>query len=245
MGELITYYPYRQPLHPDLLRFGNLAFDYRNPKNPPRYRHGEEITDLDEHTVKISQRTILLTHNHNSGFSLATGLDGLFQFSSRKTFEGGGFVVGKNSLQIELQEPQAFFDNVILQSDAAEYWLQSRLAVAHKMQLMANFAGMTPKLWMLTGMIVIEDANYFTVSSSSKSFGIGASVPVVDPSGVMALMGLSAGAEVSLGEDWAAQSSGQVKGPSIWAAQWQRIKTKFHLESECRRRCLGFLGFST
>jgi hypothetical protein len=120
------------------------------------------------------------------------------------------------------QSPQEFFQNVILKSYKGEDWLRGRLVVRRKFAKLRR-----PTIWMLTGLIKIEDARFFTLVGSKKSIGGDLSLPVIEPTGVSVLMGLSAGGNFNLGNGRALIAGGQELGVKVWAARWQKVAAKF------------------
>ena len=85
---------------------------------------------------------------------------------------------------------------------------------------------------MLTGLIKIEDARYFSVVGHMGNFSVKAAAPVLEPTGTAALLSLNVGASIALANGQSLQAGGQVSGHQVWAAQWQRVDTKFIPEKD-------------
>lgn len=123
--------------------------------------------------------------------------------------------------------PEAFFDQVVLTNDDARFWLESRLAVVRKLQILRGYLGLTPKIWLLTGLYLITDAVTFSAYGSSSENTIGGAVPLPEPTQLTALLNLNIGSKVNLGRNAIVARGTQISGRKVWAAQWQRVDAKY------------------
>ena len=125
------------------------------------------------------------------------------------------------------RRPEAFFEQVVLTNDDARFWLESRLAVVRKLQILRGYLGLMPKIWLLTGLYLITDAVTFSAYGSSSENIIGGAVPLPEPTQLMALLDLNIGSKVKLGRNAVVARGTQISGKKVWAAQWQRVDAKY------------------
>ena len=123
--------------------------------------------------------------------------------------------------------PEAFFERVVLAHDDARFWLESRLAVIRKLQILRGYLGLTPKIWLLTGLYLITDAVTFSTHGSSSENTMGAAVPLPEPTQLTSLLQLNIGSKVKLGRNAVVARGTQIMGKKVWAAQWQRVDAKY------------------
>ena len=128
---------------------------------------------------------------------------------------------------VDFHRPEAFFEQVVLTNDDARFWLESRLAVVRKLQILRGYLGLTPKIWLLTGLYLITDAVTFTAYGSSSENAIGGAVPLPEPTQLTALLNLNIGSKVKLGRNAVVARGTQISGKKVWAAQWQRVDANY------------------
>jgi hypothetical protein len=80
----------------------------------------------------------------------------------------------------------------------------------------------TPKIWMLTGFLELEDAKSHVVKGKDIGLNVG-----IDPAAVTAMCGAPVGASVEVGRGISVEVESQLSGPMIWAAKFQLLKTEF------------------
>ena len=84
-----------------------------------------------------------------------------------------------------------------------------------------------PKVWCLTGLYELEDVKAFESESSNPSFNAGISSTLV-----AALSGVPIGGSVDL-KAWKTIKEGtEMKGPDVWAAQYQRLDVAYFKTKE-------------
>lgn len=120
-----------------------------------------------------------------------------------------------------------FFTQVVLNNDKARLWLQSRLSVANKIHTLYKNVVSAPKIWLLTGVYILEDAVTYHVSSKSSTNSASVKVPIPEPTGLAALLGVTVGATASFGRGFEGQALSKVLGKQIWAAQWHQIDARY------------------
>ena len=183
-------------------------------------------------------------------FSFGLGLQDFLDFHSSRTGNSYSLVVGTDGSKVELiqyiylthyafiqirqdvddvdfHRPEAFFEQVVLTNDDARFWLESRLAVVRKLQILRGYLGLTPKIWLLTGLYLITDAVTFSAYGFSSENAIGGAVPLPEPTQLTALLNLNIGSKVKLGRNAVVARGTQISGKKVWAAQWQRVDANY------------------
>lgn len=127
-----------------------------------------------------------------------------------------------------MSRPHTFFQDVVLKSEAAQKWLQVRLTVADKFPTrVKNLVKPSPSIWLLTGVYLMTNASHQLVMSSSSTHKGAIQVPVPEPSGVAAALGVSSvGGSVSSESKKSLGSSATIEGERVWAARWQKVRVK-------------------
>lgn len=120
-----------------------------------------------------------------------------------------------------------FFKDFVLKEEVARQWLRTRLSVAHKMCALYKNVVSAPKIWLLTGIYLIDDAATYRISSKSSSNAVSVNVPIPEPSGIAALLGVSAGTRFDFGRGSTGVAETQILGRKVWAAQWHRVDAKY------------------
>lgn len=128
--------------------------------------------------------------------------------------------------------PEEYFKSVILKSDKARFWLESRLTVQKEIQRLGSKLQRSPEIWILTGLRQIEDASTFNVSNTDSKKGGEAKIPIPDPSGMTTLLGLTVGASIKLENGSKLTTGAKYPGLRIWAAQWQKVEAKYKVISK-------------
>ena len=123
--------------------------------------------------------------------------------------------------------PQKFFEDHVLTHKPARLWLQASLSVASKLRAKCKNLLGVPKIWLLTGIYLMEDAVTYSVSLKSSSQSASISIPVPEPTGVAALLGLAVGTRLDLGHNLEGHALAQISGRKVWAAQWLCVSARY------------------
>ena len=120
-------------------------------------------------------------------------------------------------------------------------WLQSRLSVARWLKLRKGLTERSPRIWLLTGHYLIEDATCFNVGGSTSDLGGKLTSPIPEPSGIAALLQLNVGAWAKIGSTTVAVVPSKVHGKRVWAAQFQQVRAKYVREDDWNESSLRIL----
>ena len=123
------------------------------------------------------------------------------------------------SAQADRPNPQAFLNEVVLQSFQARLWLSSRLAVARKLRVLCKLTLQAPRIWLLTRLYKVTDAQSLVVLGRKDVQGATGAVPL-EPTGVAQLLGVNAGVRLRTESGSVVQLGAQILGERVWAAQY-------------------------
>jgi hypothetical protein len=132
--------------------------------------------------------------------------------------------------------PNSFLHEKVLTDPKARLWFETTLSVASYLKAIYKNIVASPKIWLLTGVYLMDDAKVFTLESKSDDNSVAVNIPIPEPTGLAALLGVSPGASVSLGKRYTATAMTQILGGKVWAAQWTRVKAKY---IPINKKCTG------
>ena len=116
---------------------------------------------------------------------------------------------------------------MILKSEKAQKWLQTRLTVSNDFSSRVKSAVRpTPKVWLLTGLYLMSDVSQRLFTTNSSTHKAALQAPIPDPSGFSALAGVNVGGSVSSKSSEGLATGADIKQEKVWAAQWQRVRVK-------------------
>ena len=126
-----------------------------------------------------------------------------------------------------LPRPQKFLNEVILKALPGRLWLSSVLAISLKLRIQRKLTFQNPHIWLLTGLILLTDANSMSIFQQDSGYGGTVSVPLPEPSGVTALFQLMPQLKGKISSSWQMGSGMHRAGRKVYAAQWQRLDVKY------------------
>ncbi|MCJ1437294.1 hypothetical protein MMC27_006680 [Xylographa pallens] len=226
--EKLTYIGYREGVDPRLLTLGSLVFDFVNPRFQDPYIH-ENLTpdELDLWTIDDQRLNCWIGYKTGKGCSFGGGILNLAELNSSHDVDNYHVVVASNGSKIECIKPAKFFEEVILQSDSARFWLQSRLAVSKKLKYYYGLTMQNPSIWLLTGIYIMKDATCLSVSGKSSGHGGSITTPLPDPSGIAAVLQLNPNARWKTSSGLTVDGGSTFLGDRVWAAQYHRVGAKY------------------
>ncbi|MCJ1283429.1 hypothetical protein MMC26_002758 [Xylographa opegraphella] len=226
--EKLTYVGYREGVDPRLLTLGSLVFDFVNPRFQDPYIH-EKLTpnDLDLWTINDPRSNCWVVYKTGKGCRFGGGILNLAELNSSRNNDNYHVVVASTGSKIECIKPAKFFEDVILQTDAARFWLQSRLAVSKKLKYYYGLTMRDPSIWLLTGIYMMKDATCLSVSGKSSDLGGSITAPLPDPSGIAAMLQLNPNVHWKTSSGLTVGGGSTFLGDRVWAAQYHRVGAKY------------------
>ncbi|CAG8971582.1 hypothetical protein HYALB_00009231 [Hymenoscyphus albidus] len=228
-----TYYTYNSGVECKHLHLGNLVHDFKLPTSLEPYEE-KAYTDIAEPAPFWAQLTPLTNYALTLGKSLDTDLDDASD-SGHEAGDQYRVVASEKSTQLEIKEPEKFFQNITLKSPTAQKWLAAHISAAESLAEKSS-EGKKPEIWMLTGLILMTHATWTSLSSKDHSFIAGTQAPF-DPTGISAIRRLSTSGSVRpvVGlptpddeikkniSGTVIHETGKYPGTRCWAAQWTKI----------------------
>ncbi|KAL8820775.1 MAG: hypothetical protein Q9191_007447 [Dirinaria sp. TL-2023a] len=226
--EKLTYVGYREGINPRLLSLGSLLFDFANPRTRDPYIHEQlSADDRIAWATEDSVENCWAGYSRKKGCSFGGGVMNLAELTASRDSDSYNVVVAKSGCKIELLKPSKFFDEVVLTSDVARFWLASRLTVSRKLKYYYGMTLQHPKLWMLTGLYVMKDATCLSVTSKNSGHGASGTLPIPEPTGIVAALQLNPNAKWDAKDGLTVGGGGTYPGDRIWAAQFHRVQAKY------------------
>jgi len=232
--EKSTYFGYREGHDPSLLQLGSLVFDYANPLHKrPFFARGKPFDNVGPPMVSSdSRKDCYMMSEGGENASFGIGVLDYAQLDLLRQNSRYLMVAAKTGSKIFLIDTLKYLENVVLKSEEAQIWLSTRLAVSRRQKLLKDLTFNHPKLWMLTGLYLMDDATTVHVSSRDGSVGATASAPIPDPLMISELLQAGVGAKVEFGVNYVLSSGSTIEGKRVWAAQWQQIKADYVVTSD-------------
>jgi hypothetical protein len=121
-----------------------------------------------------------------------------------------------------IRSPEAFLTDNILTTPAAQQKLKLWLSAAHSAYLLNFKFARRPKVWLLTGLYLLEGTRAVVSNGQSANISAGVSSAIIG-----ALSGVPVGGSVSLGAGSTWEMAMEVADPHVWAAQYRLVDARF------------------
>ncbi|KAK5011704.1 hypothetical protein LTR28_007846 [Elasticomyces elasticus] len=207
--EKSTFYLFKEPLDLRFLNLGTLV-----------------QLEKDDLVVVDELEDPWMSYNSKQGLSFGGGLSNLLELKLEPSTSESISVFGTKGVKEEILEPQRFLNEVVLKSEGAD-WLRLRLAVSRKVRAYYRLTLQTPRVWLVTGLIAIENGETVTVFHRDSKHSGKASVPLPDPSGLSQTMQVMLQIHGAQDSSRTISRGSKVSGKKVWAAQFQRLKANY------------------
>ncbi|KAJ5238959.1 hypothetical protein N7468_003578 [Penicillium chermesinum] len=219
-----SFFLYGMGENPEALTLGSLVLEkYWQPTLARHYTH-ELLSD--EALAKHAYSTVLtdVVFHGRSRLTPGVGLDGgdivNLNLAYNKDLER--VVVADKGTRVVLKDPEAFLTNQVLRNELAQQKLKLWLSAANSTFVLNFKFARRPKVWMLTGLYLLEGTRTAVSHGKSVDLSTGISSALVG-----ALSGVPIGASVKLGVGSSWEMAMQVAEPHVWAAQFRLVDAKF------------------
>ncbi|ETN44333.1 uncharacterized protein HMPREF1541_10513 [Cyphellophora europaea CBS 101466] len=118
--------------------------------------------------------------------------------------------------------PETFLLEHVLREPKAQRALMLWLSAARSAYMLKLKWARKPKIWMLTGQYLLDDARTVSISSCEETGKVG-----VTSAAVGALAGVPVGGSIGLGHNSKAQVTMEMPGQNVWAARYHLVDTDF------------------
>ncbi|KAF4162746.1 hypothetical protein CNMCM6936_001665 [Aspergillus lentulus] len=131
-------------------------------------------------------------------------------------------VIAKKGTRAVLKDPEEFLITSVLSNPKAQEKLKLWLSAARSDYVMKAKFARRPKVWLLTGLYLLEDTRAITSRGQSAEVSTGVSSSVIG-----ALSGVPLGGSLSLGKGRSWEVSMEVAEQHVWAAQYRLLDAHF------------------
>ncbi|PWY86854.1 hypothetical protein BO70DRAFT_427850 [Aspergillus heteromorphus CBS 117.55] len=219
-----SFYLYGVGEKPEALTLGSLVLEkYWQPLIARHYTH-EMLSDeaLQEHAFTSNLTNV--TFHGSSRLSPSIGLSAAdiidLNLAWNKDLER--IVTAEKGTRIVLKDPESFLTASVLNNPLAQQKLKLWLSAARSAYVLNFKFARRPKIWLLTGLYMLEGTRTVVSRGHSKDASAGISSSVLG-----ALSGVPVGGSVSLGHETSWELAMEVPERHVWAAQFRLLDAQF------------------
>ncbi|PKX96366.1 uncharacterized protein P174DRAFT_501162 [Aspergillus novofumigatus IBT 16806] len=219
-----SFYLYGMGERPEALTLGSLVLErYWEPLVARHYTH--EILSqeaLQEHAY-VSNLSNVVFHGRSRltpGVSLSGG--DIVDLTLAWNKDSERIVVAKKGARIILKDPEEFLVTSVLSNPKAQEKLKLWLSAARSAYVLNFKFARRPKVWMLTGLYLLEDTRTMVSRQNSSKMSAGVSGWLVG-----ALSSVPVGGSLSLGEGNSWEMTMELTEQHVWAAQYRLLDAHF------------------
>ncbi|PYI28214.1 hypothetical protein BP00DRAFT_403451 [Aspergillus indologenus CBS 114.80] len=219
-----SFYLYGVGEKPEALTLGSLVLEkYWQPLAARHYTHdllSEEA--LQEHTYASDFANVVF--RGSSRTSPGVGLSGGDIIDLRLAYnkELERIVTARKGRRIILKDPESFLITSVLSNSQAQQKLKLWLSAARSSYLLNFKFARRPKIWLLTGLYLLEGTRTIVSRSQSNQVSVGISSAVIG-----ALSSVPVGGSVKLGQGVSWEIAMEVEDEHVWAAQFRLLDAKY------------------
>ncbi|KAK6359277.1 hypothetical protein TWF696_000440 [Orbilia brochopaga] len=233
-----TYLVYSRGLLPEDLKLGSLYLDPANPLDGERKRFE---SSLDESELAKWTGTpdvtapLTLSFSASRHWTIASGLFNLLEGEIGRGKSHEVIISGSSGVRRQIKKPETFLNEVVLKSEGARAWLAAHLSVSRYAAYKRNTLGTGTRIWLVTGIQTVANANISVVNRQDKSLSFSATAPAPDPvvAAVTVLTGDGGIASVGVTNTTTKETATSYghEDARIWAAQFTQLSVKFTSKS--------------
>ncbi|KAJ5757759.1 uncharacterized protein N7511_006453 [Penicillium nucicola] len=225
-----SFYLYGVGEKPDALTLGSLILEkYWQPLIARHYTHEmlsliENVSDEALHHHTHSTEITNVKFHGTSRLSPGIGVDAgdIVNLNLAWKRELERIVIAEKGTRVILKDPEAFLTEQVLSNIQAQQKLKLWLSAASSAYVLNFKFARRPKVWLMTGMYVLEGARTIVSKDRSSKISAGISSALVG-----ALSGVPVGGSVKLGEGTSWEMAMEVAEPHVWAAQFRLLDARF------------------
>ncbi|GFF62311.1 hypothetical protein IFM60648_00589 [Aspergillus lentulus] len=219
-----SFYLYGMGERPEALTLGSLVLErYWEPLIARHYIH-ELLSQeaLQEHAY-VSNLSNVVFHGRSRltpGVSLSGG--DIIDLTLAWNKDSERVVVAKKGSRIILKDPEEFLATSVLSNPKAQEKLKLWLSAARSAYVLNFKFARRPKVWMLTGLYLLEETRTMVSRHNSSKISAGVSGSIVG-----ALSSVPVGGFLSLGEGNSWEMTMELTEQHVWAAQYRLLDAHF------------------
>ncbi|KAJ5735710.1 uncharacterized protein N7483_000835 [Penicillium malachiteum] len=223
-GDDSTFFLYGMGERPEALTLGSLVLEkYWQPMIARHYTHELMSEDALREHAYTSDVTNAVFHGH-SRLTPSIGLEGgdIAHLSLAYNKDLERIVIADKGTRVLLKDPEQFLTENVLSNAIAQEKLKLWLSAAYSAYVLNFKFARRPKVWLLTGLYLLEGARTVVSRGSSSKVSVGVSSAIIG-----AVSGVPVGGSVSLGVGSTWEMAMQVAEPHVWAAQYRLVDARF------------------
>ncbi|OOQ91292.1 hypothetical protein PEBR_00442 [Penicillium brasilianum] len=219
-----SFFLYGVGERPEALTLGSLVLEkYWQPMNARHYTH-EQLSEKDLQQHAYTTRADNLVFHGSSRISPSVGVEGgdIVNLGLAYNKEAERVVVAEKGTRMILKDPEEFLTTNVLANPQAQQKLKLWLSAAHSSYVLNFKFARRPKVWLLTGLYLLEKTRTMVSTGHSADISAGVSSAIVG-----LLSGVPVGGSVSLGVGSSWEMAMEVADPHVWAAQFRLLDARF------------------
>ncbi|GIK00930.1 hypothetical protein Aspvir_004960 [Aspergillus viridinutans] len=219
-----SFYLYGMGERPEALTLGSLVLErYWEPLVARHYTHELLSHEALQEYAYVSNVSNVVFHGR-SCLTPAVSLSGgdIIDLTLAWNKDSERIVVAKKGARIILKDPEEFLATSVLSNPKAQEKLKLWLSAARSAYVLNFKFARRPKVWMLTGLYLLEDARTMVSRHSSSKISAGVSGSLLG-----ALSSVPVGGSLSLGEGSSWQMTTELTEQHVWAAQYRLLDARF------------------
>ncbi|KAJ6022063.1 hypothetical protein N7540_007567 [Penicillium herquei] len=243
-GDDSTFFLYGMGERPEALTLGSLVLEkYWQPMIARHYTHELMSEDALREHAYTTNVTNAVFHGQ-SRLTPSIGLEGgdIAHLSLAYNKDLERIVIAEKGTRVLLKEyfstctttqhqsfeltqvysPEQFLTENVLSNATAQDKLKLWLSAAYSSYVLNFKFARRPKVWLLTGLYLLEGARTVVSRGSSSKVSVGVSSAIIG-----AVSGVPLGGSVSLGVGSTWEMAMQVAEPHVWAAQYRLVDARF------------------
>ncbi|GIJ85076.1 hypothetical protein Asppvi_003931 [Aspergillus pseudoviridinutans] len=219
-----SFYLYGMGERPEALTLGSLVLErYWEPLVARHYTHELLSPEALQEYAYVSDISNVIFHGR-SRLTPAVSLSGgdIIDLTLAWNKDSERIVVAKKGARIILKDAEEFLATSVLSNPKAQEKLKLWLSAARSAYVLNFKFARRPKVWMLTGLYLLEDARAMVSRHNSCKISAGFSAALVG-----ALSSVPVGGSLSLGEGNSWQMTTELADQHVWAAQYRLLDARF------------------
>ncbi|GIC90287.1 uncharacterized protein Aud_006721 [Aspergillus udagawae] len=219
-----SFYLYGMGERPEALTLGSLVLErYWEPLVARHYTHELLSQEALQEYAYVSKVSNVIFHGR-SRLTPAVSLSGgdIIDLTLAWNKDAERIVVAKKGARITLKDPEEFLATSVLRNPKAQEKLKLWLSAARSAYVLNFKFARRPKVWMLTGLYLLEDARTMVSRNNSSMISAGVSGALIG-----ALSSVAVGGSLSLGEGNSWQMTTELSEQHVWAAQYRLLDARF------------------
>ncbi|KAJ5665314.1 uncharacterized protein N7477_007762 [Penicillium maclennaniae] len=223
-GDDSSFFLYGVGERPEALTLGSLVLEkYWQPMIARHYTH-ELLSDDDLRKKAYTSNLTNVVLHGTSRISPSVGVDAgdIVNLNLAYDKDHERIVVAEKGTRIILKDPEDFLTENVLNNPLAQQKLKLWLSAAYSAYVLNFKFARRPKVWLMTGLYLLEGTKTVVSRSDSAKISAGVSSALIG-----ALSGVPIGGSVSLGVGSSWDLTMEVSEPHVWAAQYRLLDARF------------------